>query len=352
MEITLQDYSIHIGELNHVLIDYFEAHQVSQVFVIVDENTKEHCLPLLGFEGMPKFQLITIKAGEQHKNISTCTKIWDRLIETGADRKAIVINLGGGVIGDMGGFTAASYKRGIRFIQIPTTLLSQVDASVGGKLGIDYNEVKNAVGLFKNPEAVLIQPTFLQTLSYRELRSGFAEVIKHALIADADQWKRLLGVKDLIAIDYKDLIHHSVSIKKQIVEEDPFEYGIRKKLNFGHTIGHAIESFYLNAEQPLLHGEAIAWGMAAESYLSIQQTGLNEADFNEIFNYLHDLYQLKPIPSTGFQELLNVMKNDKKNSFGKINFTTLKSPGISLVNQEISPSDISNAILAINTRLS
>ena len=263
MVIQLQDYSIHIGDLSKPLLDYFKANQISKIFVIVDENTKMHCLPLLSFEGMPDYQLISIQAGEHHKNITTCNEIWEKLISADADRQSIVLNLGGGVIGDMGGFCAATFKRGIRFLQIPTTLLSQVDASVGGKLGIDFKEVKNAVGLFQNPEAVIIQPNFLQTLSYRELRSGFAEVIKHALIEDENQWKKLQNTVDLKAIDFQELIHHSVLIKKLIVEEDPFELGIRKKLNFGHTIGHAIESFYLNSDDPLLHGEAIAWGMVA-----------------------------------------------------------------------------------------
>lgn len=352
MVIQLQDYSIHIGDLSKPLLDYFKANQISKIFVIVDENTKMHCLPLLSFEGMPDYQLISIQAGEHHKNITTCNEIWEKLISADADRQSIVLNLGGGVIGDMGGFCAATFKRGIRFLQIPTTLLSQVDASVGGKLGIDFKEVKNAVGLFQNPEAVIIQPNFLQTLSYRELRSGFAEVIKHALIEDENQWKKLQNTVDLKAIDFQELIHHSVLIKKLIVEEDPFELGIRKKLNFGHTIGHAIESFYLNSDDPLLHGEAIAWGMVAEAYISMETSGLHRSDFEQIFQYIHEMYLLEPISQENLPELLKVMKNDKKNSFGKINFTTLKSPGISLVNQEISASYISNAILAINTRLS
>jgi len=273
-------------------------------------------------------------------------------MEVDADRKALIINLGGGVIGDMGGFCAGTFKRGIRFIQIPTTLLSQVDASVGGKLGIDFMQVKNSIGMFNNPEAVMIQTRFLQTLTYRELRSGFAEVIKHALIEDANQWEAIKNIKDLKSVDWEKWIAQSVMIKKRIVEEDPFEHGVRKKLNFGHPIGHAIESYFLNTEQRLLHGEAIAWGMVAEAYLSINQSGLSLSDFDSIFDYLSNLYELKAIPENSMEELLKVMKNDKKNSFGKINFTTLKSPGNSLVNQEISSQDISNAILAVNTRLS
>jgi len=352
MKIDLQDYSIYIGDLKQPILDYFNANSVSKTFVIVDENTKEHCLPLLDFEEMPDYDLIQIESGELHKNIKTCSDIWDRLISKDADRKALVINLGGGVIGDMGGFCAATYKRGIRFIQIPTTLLSQVDASVGGKLGIDFNEVKNSIGMFQNPQAVVINPIFLETLSYRELRSGFAEVIKHALIQDERQWDKLKVISDLKQIDWKDWITQSVLIKKNIVEEDPFEYGVRKKLNFGHTIGHAIESYYLDTEEQLLHGEAIAWGMAAESYLSIEKSQLQKDKFEEIFKYLNAVYDIRPIPESAFSELQKVMRNDKKNSFGKINFTTLKSPGISLVNQEIPASDISDAILAINTRLS
>ncbi len=352
MEIKLQEYSIHIDSLAAPLLEYFESHSTSKVFVLVDENTKEHCLPSLNFEGMPDFQIIEIKAGEQFKNIDSCQLIWQRLLESAADRKALLINLGGGVIGDMGGFCAATFKRGIPFIQIPTTLLSQVDASVGGKLGIDFQEVKNSIGLFQNPEMVLLQPDFLKTLPSAELRSGFAEVIKHALIQDKDQWDEIEKIENLSAIEWKNWIARSVIIKKNIVVVDPFEKGERKKLNFGHTVGHAIESFFLNTESPLLHGEAIAWGMLAEAKLSQVFANLSDKHFQGIFDLIERLYQPKPITETIMPELVKSMKNDKKNSFGKINFTMLKEPGTSFINQDIAEQSIIKAILEVNQQLS
>ncbi|MEQ8926380.1 MAG: 3-dehydroquinate synthase family protein, partial [Fulvivirga sp.] len=250
----------------------------SKVAVLVDENTHEHCLPHLGIKD---FVLIRINSGEVHKNLATCQFIWETLTDHGFDRQGLLLNLGGGVIGDMGGFCASTYKRGIRFVNIPTTLLAQVDASVGGKLGIDFNRFKNHIGIFAEPEAVIIDPFFLETLPANELRSGFAEVIKHHLIRDLDGWKQLSQSK-METLNWLEVIKHSVEIKNDIVIKDPKESGVRKILNFGHTIGHALESHYLNSDEPLLHGEAIALGMICESHISYQKNMISKEMLKEI----------------------------------------------------------------------
>ena len=351
MEIQLKNYTVHIGNVERPLIEYLDTHAVSKIIFLVDENTREHCLPKIDRSEIDRFEVIEIPSGEAHKTIDTCNLIWSKLMTLAADRKTLMINLGGGVIGDMGGFCAATFKRGIPFIQIPTTLLSQVDASVGGKLGVDFEQVKNAVGLFQDPEMVIIHPDFLNTLPPRELRSGFAEIIKHALIGDTEQWKELENLGSLENLDMGSWVTRSVAIKKAIVEKDPFENGVRKKLNFGHTIGHAIESYFLKTDTPLLHGEAIAWGMLAASKLSEWYTGLSAEDFQSIFKLIQRLYDPQPLPESSFDELVAVMQNDKKNSYGNINFTMLKSPGVALINKEHPAPTILKAIQSINQLL-
>ena len=241
--IDLDTYKIHIGDFWKDL----QLDKYSTLFVLVDENTRAFCLPI--FEQKISnlaYHIIEIPSGETHKNIATCQFIWSEMVKYGADRKSCLINLGGGVIGDMGGFTASTFYRGMDFIQIPTTLLSQVDASIGGKLGIDFMNLKNAVGLFKNPKQVCISADFLHTLSPREIRSGFAELIKHGLIASKKDWDELKDIKSISEVaDWEKYIIPSLAIKKAVVQEDPFEMGLRKSLNFGHTIGHAIESHAL-----------------------------------------------------------------------------------------------------------
>ncbi|HEY8400693.1 MAG TPA: 3-dehydroquinate synthase family protein, partial [Cytophagaceae bacterium] len=254
-------------DISGKLKEFLQGKQYSSVCVIADENTEKHCFPLL-LPALQKYHLITIPSGEENKTLSTCERIWKGMTDQQLDRKAVVINLGGGVIGDMGGFCASTYKRGIDFIQIPTTLLSQVDASVGGKLGVDFFSYKNHIGVFKEPAAVFINADFLKTLDPAELRSGFAEIIKHCLIADKTKWEEI-SRKSLAEQNWEDLIAHSVEIKSKVTTADPTEQGLRKILNFGHTIGHAIESYYLTIkDKKLLHGEAIAIGMVAESYIA------------------------------------------------------------------------------------
>ena len=314
-EIKAIDYSIWIGKNSFSKLD---ISNYSQVAILVDENTKRDCLSKL-----PQIEnalIIEIKSGEEYKNISTCNFIWEQLTINNFDRNALLINLGGGVIGDIGGFCAATYKRGLEFIHIPTTLLAMVDASVGGKLGIDFKGFKNQIGLFNNPKAVFISSEFLETLAESELKSGFAEVVKHALISDNSLWLKLKNTP-FTDLDWEDIIDTSVQIKNKIVLADPFEKGERKKLNFGHTFGHAIESYYMEKRTPILHGEAVFMGMILETKIS----DLSETDKNEIKNYVLSNFALPYTPKKS--SLHKFLINDKKNQNGKINFTLLNGIG-------------------------
>jgi len=329
--LNLSDYKIYVGDIWTAVNAFLNENTFSKIAVIVDENTVKHCLPLLK-ENVPSqvFDLIEIPSGEINKTMATCESIWQRMMEHRLDRHSLVINLGGGVIGDMGGFCAATFKRGMAFIQIPTTLLAQVDASIGGKLGIDFNQVKNAIGLFQNPQGVFIDPAFLKTLPYKELRSGFAEIIKHGLIADASLWNDLAVVEDIYGFDMKDLIYRSLLVKQNIVEQDPFEKDVRKVLNFGHTIGHALESVALNSNKPLLHGEAIAIGMICEAWLSQKEKDLSDSALKAISKYILGVYGKRMLLEADFPQYLEIMSQDKKNQGKTINFTYLNALGASI----------------------
>ncbi|GAB5555384.1 MAG: 3-dehydroquinate synthase [Saprospiraceae bacterium] len=331
--IQLADYTIPIGNDFSPLNELIRNKQYTKIVVLVDENTAVHCLPILKKELHAIFEIIQIPAGEQHKNIQTCQLIWTQMMQLKLSRKALCINLGGGVIGDMGGFCASTFKRGMDFVQIPTTLLSQVDASIGGKLGIDFMQVKNSIGVFNNPQMVLVNPDFLKTLSKAEIRSGFAEIIKHSLIADGKEWQRIQKMKVLEEIDWTSLIEPSLQIKKQVVETDPFEHGLRKALNFGHTIGHALEGYALETEQPLLHGEAIAIGMVCEAYLSHVNNQLSEKELMDIVAFFKHTYDYWAIPLEAFDAFIALMRNDKKNKGSEINFSFIPKAGTVKVNQ-------------------
>lgn len=325
------------------LANFVNSRDFEGIFVLADENTAQHCVPLLkGFD----FEAITIDAGEEQKSLTTCESIFDILIERGANRKSLLINVGGGVVGDMGGFSAAVFQRGIYFINVPTSLLAMVDASIGGKLGVDYKGLKNYIGLFKEPLGVFIHPPFLKTLPERETKAGYAEMLKHALIYDADHWVEL---QEFNPRRFKNQITTSVSIKNEIVEEDLHENGVRKLLNFGHTIGHAVESWFLeNSEAPLLHGEAIALGILCESYLS-QKNGLNEAELQAIVKCIQNLYTLPKIEDTYWDELLKLMGADKKNTLQGINFTLLEEIGAATIDNYCTPQEIKEALAWYNS---
>ncbi|MFD2033910.1 3-dehydroquinate synthase [Belliella marina] len=324
------------------LVGFISRQDFSQLGLIMDSNTQKFCYPLIG-EKLPKHQQFAFDAGEVNKNLSTCSAIWQWMTDCGFDRKALIINLGGGVCGDMGGFCASTYKRGVRFINIPTTLLSQVDASVGGKLGIDFNGFKNHIGVFTEPIAVLISDEFLPTLPQEELRSGYAEVIKHGLIQNADYFSSLRST-DWEKQDWKSIIEKSVSIKKSVVEKDPKEAGLRKILNFGHTIGHAFESFYLDSERHLLHGEAIAIGMIAEAFLSYKRMGMPEDDLNTISQMLVKIYGHFDFPKENIPAIISLCAQDKKNEGAVINFSLLKKIGSCEYNIHINLAEIEEAI--------
>ena len=276
VSIISNEYSISFKEEGYLsLNNIIKENNYSKIFIIVDENTNNHCLPkvLPMIETEVAIEIIELESGEENKIIETCVLVWNVLIELGADRKSLVINLGGGVITDMGAFIASTFKRGISFVNIPTTLLAMVDASVGGKNGVDLGGLKNQIGTITNPGLVIIDSEFLDTLPQNQMRSGLAEMLKHGLMANKQHWEKLKNLNIIDFADFDSLISESISIKNTIVIEDPKEDGIRKALNFGHTLGHAIETYFLenSDKKTLLHGEAIAAGIIMESFISLEK---------------------------------------------------------------------------------
>ena len=345
-------HSIHFETELAPLTEILASGRYSKIFVFVDRNTGESCLPvfqdLLG--DYTEFDLIETDPGEENKNIDFCIGIWKTLLDFEADRKCLMINLGGGVITDMGGFVASTYKRGIDFINIPTTLLSQVDASVGGKTGIDIDNVKNMVGTFSLPQAVFIETIFLKTLPSRELLSGFAEMIKHGLIADLAYFRQLkeTNYNEVSA----EAIYRSVEIKNEVVTEDPLEKGLRKILNYGHTIGHAVETYSLiHDKKPLNHGEAIAIGMVCEAFLSVKNNTLSEEQLAEITQYLLSLYPKYEVKQKSHKDLLQFMQSDKKNEDGQIMFSLLNKIGSCAFNCRVTTEDILDSLDYFNKQI-
>ena len=309
----------------------------------MDTNTHTHCLPkfLSNIDFDMTLEIIEMEAGEIHKTLDTCTQIWHSLSDLDGDRKSLIINLGGGVVTDLGGFVASTFKRGVSFINVPTSLLSMVDASVGGKTGVDLGTIKNQIGVINFSDMVLIDVSFLDTLPAEEMRSGLAEMLKHGLIKDADYWNRLRNLKTLNSSDLEDLIHESVHIKNEVVKRDPNEQGERKQLNFGHTLGHAIESYCLDNDsiQTLLHGEAIAAGMIMEGYLSFKMCGLPEDKLTQIKNTFKAIYGTVVLTENDKSSIVELLKYDKKNSHGQVKYALLESIGSCkvdvLVNDEL-----------------
>ncbi|MEO9483624.1 MAG: 3-dehydroquinate synthase [Ekhidna sp.] len=323
MSENLPSYLTISSDLQADLSASIQAINPDKIAVLVDENTKRYCLPELN---VTNYLILTIKSGETEKTLATCQSIWSQLTEAGFTRKSLLINLGGGVIGDMGGFIAATYKRGMAFINLPTTLLSQVDASIGGKLGVDFNGLKNHIGLFQEPNKVIIYPQFLKTLPSKELKSGFAEVIKHALIKDEAQWE-FLSAQSFDSLRWDEIIPKSIAIKNGIVNQDPREHGLRKILNYGHTIGHAIETHLLKTSAPLLHGEAVALGMILENEVAQKLGVLSSETSEKIRDYLNHIYQFPDI-LPGYDVLAGYLKQDKKNDKKGIRFSLLKKAGM------------------------
>ena len=294
--ITANNYSVYFDSKGYeTLAEMLKPSHYSKIFILVDENTSQYCLPHLlnNLATEIEIEIIELEVGEIHKNIATCTEVWGALSDLGGDRKSILINLGGGVISDLGGFVACTFKRGIDFINIPTTLLSMVDASIGGKNGVDLGNLKNQIGIIREPKAVIVDTQFLSTLPQNEMRSGLAEMLKHGLIFDKKYWDKFKNLKNLQTEDLNQLIHQSIQIKNEIVCEDLTENGIRKSLNFGHTLGHAIESYFLenDSKTSLLHGEAIAVGMILESFISREKELLTKEEYKEIKYIINDIFE-------------------------------------------------------------
>ncbi|MBI1769410.1 MAG: 3-dehydroquinate synthase [Bacteroidetes bacterium] len=296
-------------------IDFKGLTAYSKIAILTDSNIRKHCYPLIQnlLAGHP---LIEVHAGEEHKNLDTCKLIWQGLTDLNLDRHSLLVVLGGGVLGDMGGFCAATFKRGIDFILMPTTLLSQVDASIGGKLGIDFNNFKNHIGVFHEPKATILHSPFLKTLPERELRSGFAEVIKHCLISDEPMWQTIRK-KKLNDQDWETLVKHSIGFKKSVTEKDPKEKGLRKILNFGHTIGHALESYFLAEGNRIFHGEAIAMGMVMESYIACEKKMIDQKQLDEVTSYLIEIFEKQDMP-WGDSLVIQLIAQDKKNKGNEI----------------------------------
>lgn len=337
--------SVVIGsEALPALAEWLARPAVSQVFVLADANTARQCLPLLQKYLPATYQLIEISAGEEYKTLASCDAVWNQLTELRADRHAVLVNLGGGVVTDLGGFAAALYKRGIRFVQVPTTLLAQVDASVGGKTGVDFQGYKNQLGVFQAPAAVFIEPQFLQTLDPRQLKSGYAEVLKHWLIADAEafgQHRRLGWLTD----DWTPIIHESVALKERIVTQDPLENGPRKLLNFGHTVGHALESYLLlQPGREALHGEAVAAGLVCESWLSVQRGLLSPEELDKIETFVFSVFDKLAFVGLETEAIAEFALQDKKNAGTTINCTLLNGIGSGVYDQPVTLAEIAESL--------
>ncbi|CAD7815053.1 3-dehydroquinate synthase [Chryseobacterium aquaeductus] len=328
------------------LNDFLTENPFSKIFILVDENTHEYCLPVLlgNLETEISFEILEVEPGEEMKNIQTVNHLWEILTEMQADRKALIINLGGGVITDMGGFVSSTYKRGIQFINIPTTLLSMCDASIGGKTGIDLMHYKNMVGTFSFPEQIFVYPQFLETLPYKELRSGFAEMLKHGLIADKTHWENLIQIQKIDAEGIFPHIQTSMDIKQNVVEKDFHEKNVRKTLNFGHTIGHAIESLYLEKGNPILHGEAVALGMTCETHLSFLEGLLSEEDAETIISNISRYYSFLDLSDFKYDDIFKLLLNDKKNEESKINFSLLSGIGSCIFDYQCKTKNIQNSL--------
>jgi 3-dehydroquinate synthase len=311
-----------------------------KLFVLCDETTQKLCLPVVE-SFISDYQLITIQASDTHKTLESLSHVWSELQQGGATRHSLMINLGGGMVTDLGGFAASTFKRGIQYINIPTTLLSMVDASVGGKTGINFGGLKNEVGVFNNASSVILDTTFLKTMDEENLLSGFAEMLKHGLISNERMWAELLNVEidKLSAQNIAD----SVAVKQRIVLEDPTEKGIRKALNLGHTAGHAFESFAMR-RQPVLHGYAVAWGIIVELYLSAVKTGFPVNRMRQTVQFVREHYGQLAITCKDYPELLELMHHDKKNTGSAINFTLLGEIGDIRINQTATEDEIKEAL--------
>ncbi len=327
--------------------ELIKTKQYSKIIFLCDTNTVEDCLPIVipYIETEHPVEIIEIEPGEEHKNIHTCIQLWELLLDFNVDKKGLLINLGGGVITDMGGFLASTYKRGIDYVHVPSSLLAMVDAAIGGKNGIDFGFLKNQIGTINHPKIIWIIPELLKTLPENQWYSGLAEMLKHGLISSAKHWNHLKENAQINHPAMLALIRESIEIKTSIVQQDPFENGLRKSLNFGHTIGHALESYsHENTNiTPLLHGEAIGIGMLLESHVAMQKNLISKEDFAEINYVLQEYFNFINWDEDNFVKALDYMHQDKKNEYQKILFALINGIGSCLINQEVKHEEIMEA---------
>ena len=335
------------------LVDFIKNNDFNKILILTDDNTKENCLdiflssitaanPEVSNLIISKLFYYSVKPGENSKNIDTSIEVWEFLIEKGFKRADLIINLGGGMITDLGGFVASTFMRGIKFVNVPTTLLGMVDASIGGKTGIDFREIKNIIGVFGFAKIVLVDYRFLATLNKRQKTAGYAEMIKHILISKTSELNKIKKVDSMEDIPHK-MIHQSIVTKVSIIDVDPLESDIRKFLNYGHTLGHAIESYLLGTDRELLHGEAIAIGIILETYLSFLKIGFDYEVANDIKMHIHKHFGLIEFSDSDISEIINLLKHDKKNSDDKPMFVLLENLGKPLINQTVIDREIMKA---------
>ena len=305
------------------------------VVVICDSHTKRFCYPVLRPFLPEGHHCIGFPAGEAYKHLDTCRMLWQSLSELKIGRGALILNLGGGITCDMGGFVAATYKRGLGFVHVPTSLMAMVDACIGGKLGVNLGGLKNHVGVFAQPIGIYIWLDFLASLPQRELYAGFAEIIKHHLIKDLYRWQQLRHIEDLLGTDMQALVQHSIHIKQEIVGRDPYDHGPRQTLNFGHTIGHAIESFFLQKNQALLHGEAVAAGIIMESWLSLQKDRIESHDMEDILRLIGRFFSPLPMTKGDIPLIMDLLTHDKKRLKKRVHFSLLKRIGEASYGEEV-----------------
>jgi len=318
-----------------------------KLFVLTDETTKGHCWPKIQqFDCMQGAVVISIPSTDTHKDIATLSRVWETLGTNGGTRRSCLINLGGGMVTDLGGFAAATFKRGINFINIPTTLLAMVDAAVGGKTGVNFNGLKNEIGVFCDARFVILNTVFLNTLDDRNTRSGYAEMLKHGLISNEEMWGELLNF-DLEEPDWgrlQQMVAQSVKVKEEVVLKDPHEQGLRKALNLGHTVGHAFESMALHKGQPILHGYAVAFGLVCELYLSTFKTNFPTNKMRQTVQFIRNYYGIFALSCNDYDSLIELMQHDKKNTSIDINFTFLEDIGKPIINQTATKDEIKEAL--------
>ncbi|MFT4753033.1 MAG: 3-dehydroquinate synthase [Salibacteraceae bacterium] len=340
MRIQADSYEVITKDAMAEMVTFINTHYPnSKRYIIADHNTLQHCLPIIdSYLGQLKVeqQVFNIEPGEGSKSMDLAYQLWENFTDLGLSRGDVILNIGGGVVSDLGGFVAATYKRGVDVINVPTTLLAMADAAVGGKVGVNFNQLKNHLGYFSNPKAVFIHPDFLHTLPDREFVSGYAEMIKHALISDKKAWTEMVK-QGAPSIDFATkILPASIAIKNEFVKVDPLDKGKRRVLNFGHTMGHAIETLFMDSDTEVLHGEAVAAGMICAAYISYKQCGLSKNSVMEISNLLQTIFDLEFVSWLMAENLALPLKHDKKNEGESLRFVLLTEPGAAVYDQEVS----------------